>query len=344
VDHVRPFLAEPDGGQRLPRKVSDWKPARFFPETYPGSCPEHSYLLLDDDVYPLESVHPLRMRVATPDGLLLLDEVLSRLGLPNVRKRYPVLAYGANRNPATLRLKILTYESQSAGKPVVMPLIRASVADADVVAGGLYGQGYFYADLLRRPEFTSGTSTNVWVALPDISQLRAIHDSEGVRAGLYSVRRCEGVSVPGYSGAVAPLAYFSRKSPILSPVFKSPIAFREVTSTGRKIVAMSALEMMSHVIGAFDLGGSISTISGLIEDQTLPFELAKYLNGQWWYHFHTGNEPISGYRRILTLFDEAVSKMSGIVVESAPDVPDQMIPPDLAYSETLEFTAEALFT
>lgn len=344
MDRARPFLAESEVSHRLARKISDWKPARFFPETYPGQCPEDSYLLLDDYVYPLESVHPLRMRVATPDGLLLLDQVLSRLGLPNVRNRYPVLAYGANRNPATLKLKLLTYGSQTPGKPVAMPLIRASVADADVVAGGLYGQGYFYAHLLRRSEFTGGTLTNVWIALPDIDQLRAIHDSEGVRDGLYSVHRCPGVFVPGCSAAVAPLAYVSRKPPVLSPVFKSPIAFKEVSSAGRRIVAMNALEMMAHMIEVFDLAGSISAITGLIEDDTLAFELSKYLNGQWWYHFHTGNEPISGYTRILKLFDEVASKISSPLVDSASAEPEMTIPPELAYSETLEFTTEVLFT
>ncbi len=284
------------------------------------------------------------MRVTTPDGLFLLDEVLSRLGLPSVRSRYPMLAYGANRNPATLKLKLLSYGHQVHGKPVAVPLIRARVTDADVVAGGLYGQGYFYADLLRQPKYTDGTSTTVWIALPDLDQLRAIHDSEGVRSSLYTVRRCAGVDVPGYSSAIAPLAYFSRKPPILSPVFKSPIAFKDVNSEGRRLVAMTAIEMMSHIIEHFDLAGTIAKITGLNGNETLAFELSKYLNGQWWYHFHTGNEPIEGYATLLNLFEKYTTITPIDFVEDALAGSEEVITPELAYSGAPEFTAEALFT
>jgi hypothetical protein len=284
------------------------------------------------------------MRVATRDGLFLLDEVLSRAGLPSVRTRYPILAYGANRNPATLKLKLLSYGHQVHGKPTALPLLRARVVDADVVAGGLYGQGYFYADLLRQPRFTGGTSTTVWIALPDFDQLKAIHDSEGVHSGLYAVRRCAGVFVPGYSSAIAPLAYFSRKPPILSPVFKSPIAFKDVNSDGRRLIAMSSTEMMSHIIEHFDLAGTIAAITGLTANETLAFELSKYLNGQWWYHFHTGNEPIEGYAKLLDLFEQHTSISPSPFVEDASAGSEEDISLERAYSGAPEFTAEALFS
>ena len=49
-------------------------------------------------------------------------------------------------------------------------------------------------------------------------------------------------------------------------------------------------------------------MTGLAADHTLAHELAKYLNGQWWYHFNTDDSPITGYSRILNLFDSVMAK------------------------------------
>jgi hypothetical protein len=44
--------------------VSEWRPARQYPETYPGACPPTSYFILNENVYPV---------AVTATGDLLID-------------------------------------------------------------------------------------------------------------------------------------------------------------------------------------------------------------------------------------------------------------------------------
>jgi hypothetical protein len=63
----------------------------------------------------------------------------------------------------------------------------------------------------------------------------------------------------------------------------------------------------------YGLRSAVSRITGLADDTGLAHELAKYLNGQWWYGFNSGDEPISGYTEILELFN---STMDSSVIDS----------------------------
>ena len=93
--------------------LKDWKPARQFPETYPGDCPPHSYFILDDLVFPLQFEDPHDFSsgyLVQADGRRKgVDSLLASLGLPALANRYASLAFGANRNPATLHIKFLNY-------------------------------------------------------------------------------------------------------------------------------------------------------------------------------------------------------------------------------------------
>ena len=63
---------------------------------------------------------------------------------------------------------------------------------------------------------------------------------------------------------------------------------------------------MDHVLDVYELRSTVSHITGLADDGNLAHELAKYLNGQWWYNFNSGDETIVGYSKILELFNSAM--------------------------------------
>jgi tetratricopeptide (TPR) repeat protein len=61
---------------------------------------------------------------------------LSKFELASVEDRYAVVAYGANRNPATLSIKLLNYGYRSPNGVVAVPALRARMSSTDVVACG----------------------------------------------------------------------------------------------------------------------------------------------------------------------------------------------------------------
>ena len=324
--------------------IRDWKPARQFPETYPGERPASSYFLLNDRVYPMLSDHPHELRYVNEDGeSLSVDEVLKMLNLPPIRERFGLLSYGANRNPATLYIKFLNYHYRSPGVGLAVPVLRGKINGADVVACGLSGQGYFYGDLLWNSELSRETSVEASVALLDRDQLRVIHDSEGVREGDYIAARFTGVTIDGWRKSLAPMGYAGRVPVLMSPQSGLPLAYKSVMAQGRMIPEMSAIEMLDHLIAGFGLREQVCAATGLRNDLDLPTELMKYMNGQWWYKFNTGGQPIRGYVEVMSLFGEKIKEHS-LSTSTAGQMArsGHALSAEEAYSPSHEFTFSAL--
>jgi hypothetical protein len=297
--------------------IKDWKPARQFPETYPGDCPSHSYFIMDDRVFPLQ-FEDLRdfssSYLVQADGRhQLIDSLLTSLGLPVLADRYANLAYGANRNPATLHIKFLNYGYQSPGTGLAVPVLAGKLRGADIVAGGLSGQGYLYGDLLVESELTQNTVIEAWIALLDDDQMRAINDSEGVGGGTYDLAQFPGFTIEGSDQEIAPLGYAGSFPIFISPKLGKPLSFSGVKASNRSLPAMTPLEMFNHLLDVFDIRQTVSDHTGLDNGESLAIELAKYMNGQWWYQFNTGDEPIRGYQRIVRMLDELIHTHSQYV-------------------------------
>lgn len=289
--------------------VRDWKPARRFPETYPGDRPPGSYLLLDDKIYPLQFEHPLELWMKNDDGTVAsVDEMLKKFRLPPLKDRYAVLAYGGNRNPATLYIKFLNYNYCCPGEALAVPVLRGKISGADVVACGFSGQGYFYADLLQNSELSRKTRVEAWLALLDHDQLRAIHDSEGIRDGEYIAAKFGGVTIDGYDKTIKMIGYAGRKPNLLSPQLQLPLGFKSVVAEGRTIPEMTPLQMLDHLLDAYELREPVCEVTGLCNEANLAAELSEYMNGQWWYQFNTKQQPIRGYREVLRLFEEQIKR------------------------------------
>ncbi len=296
--------------------IKDWKPARQFPETYPGDRPDHHYLILDDRVFALQFEDPQDFGsgfVEQADGRpKRVDSLLTGRGLPTLTERFASLAYGANRNPATLHIKFLNYEYRSPGQGLAVPVLRGRLRSADVVAGGLSGQGYMYGDLLIESEHTRHTVVEAWVALLDEDQLRVINDSEGVSAasGAYVLAQFPGYRIGGCDQEIAPIGYAGSFPIFMAPSFGTPISFASVEAANRSLPAMTPREMFDHLLDVFAIRQEVSKLTGLDNDESLAAELAKYMNGQWWYRFNTRDEPIPGYRQVVRLLDELIQANS----------------------------------
>lgn len=265
--------------------VSAWVAARTHPHTYPGEHPPRAFVVVDDEVVLLD------------DDLAVngvpVDQVLADRGLPSLALRTPVLAYGSNRNPATLALKLRHHGYRTPGRGVVVPVLPAVVPGIDVVAGGLSSVGYVFADLYAGAA-TRDTEVRLHILLLDDDQLRAIHDSERVGVGNYDVALLDGVAVPAVAHPVTVMAYVGRVPVFRSPALGSPLALATVPASGRTLPESGAVAALAHPVEALGLAAEVrAVIGGEGDGDDLAWDLGRYLNGQWWVRHHTGHPRLA---------------------------------------------------
>jgi hypothetical protein len=283
--------------------VADWHAARRFPDAYPGDAPAGPFCLIDDLVAPMRlgADDEIRSLEVLVDGAWAsMDRQLAAWDLPRLEDRVPIVAYGGNRNPATVALKCEHYGYHSTSTARVFPVLHGHLSGMDVVAGGLSDQGYLYADVHVGDEAAAGElSVEVWVMLLDDEGVRMLHDSEGVREGGYAVARVDGLQVGTCSGLGA-LIYASTIPVFSSPELGSPVAFSAVRATGRTLPAMTAVEMIEHVVVSLGVEAAVRRITGITADD-LASELMKFLNGQFWYRRHTGRRRLETCEQVEAL-------------------------------------------
>ncbi|MGW6455539.1 hypothetical protein ACWF94_06345 [Streptomyces sp. NPDC055078] len=299
---------ELDKIRALGTSVYDWQPARKFPETYPGVSVDQSYLLWGDRVLPISAGEDGEYLVMPGSSGLHVEELLGELGLPDLSQRFPVLAYGANRNPSTLLTKLLNYSLRH-GKTngFCLPVIRGYLRGADVAACRFHGHGYLYGEILLGHSLCENVELEVYVCLVDLEQLAILNESEGVGAGMYELAVIPEVRVDRSPQPFFALGYVANQSVWISPVHETPVAYSLLSAKGRILPSMTSREMVDHVLDSLGLRARISALTGLRDDTMLAEEVAKYLNGQWWYQFHTGESPIRGYAQVLELLDTHMS-------------------------------------
>lgn len=290
--------------------VETWRPARKYPETYPGESVGHSYLLWGNRVLPISSGQAGEFSLAVENETILLDELLRDLGLPGLKHRFPVLSYGANRNPSTLYTKLRNYSSAQEAMEHCLPVLKGQMTGADVAACRFHGHGYLYGELLLGLESCRNVELEVYVCLADLEQLAIINKSEGVDTGLYSLVLIPDVQVDGVAEGFFSLGYAAEQPVWHSPVHGSPVSYSLLPAEGRSLPSMTTSEMVDHVLGSLGLRGDLSRLTGLENDELMAEEVMKYLNGQWWYQFHTGASPIRGYSRALELLDLRMAQNS----------------------------------
>lgn len=142
--------------------------------SYPGARPDGSFVTDGETVTLLPDNYNAFVEAA--------DEYLAGQGLLLIEERIPLLAYGANANPAKLRDKMSKYPVAEKLRDVlqVVPTIKAHVPDMVVVWHGKPAQsGGVFAELYQGEE-TQGERQPAHVAFVTNEQLAIIHVTEGV--------------------------------------------------------------------------------------------------------------------------------------------------------------------
>jgi hypothetical protein len=143
------------------------QPALDEPTLYPGPTPEHSYLLLKDEVLPLRSAGR-----GLGDWLVgkgRLDDLLARVGAAPAAVRTVVLAYGSNASPPQLVRKF-------AGLPhAAVPVVKARAFGLRLTfSAHINPLGYVPAAVRADPQGRLQT----WVTLLDDEQLAVLDATE----------------------------------------------------------------------------------------------------------------------------------------------------------------------
>lgn len=284
--------------------VMTWQPARRHPETYPGACPDSSYVILDDSVHALgfERRGDLQSAYAVIDGdHVPLGQRLEERGVPALAARHISLAYGANRNPGTLAIKMQNYGyAHEAG--LVLPVLKGTTQGRDVVACGLSGQGYLYADLLPADDVRDGNPVEAWFPLLDPEQLRVMHDGEHVRDEVYSVATFPS-RLDGFAPTIEALGYAGNDPIFVSPRFGTPIAYSTVHVADRALPAMDAVGVVDHILDIGRLRARLSSITGAATTR----DLMAFMNARWWIRFRGEDQPDDRYDRLLDALSDVIA-------------------------------------
>ena len=299
-----------------PVHADTWPAARTHPHTYPGATPDHDYALVDGIVHRLRFADPDDLTTAeirqAGGGWARVDDELARRRLPLLGDRYAVLAYGSNRNPANLALKMSHYGYRSPGVGLVMPMVRARVRAAEAVAAGFSDQGFFYAGLLlgSGPDDPTADALDLWLNLVDVDQLRVLHESEGVGAGFYRAGVIDSVQLLELRAEVSAFVYLLDSAVPVERSTSMPLAFAHVDASGRQIPALGQTELFARLLPDPALTERLAALTGIEPAPMRSFapELMKYLNGQWWYSRNTGEPPLLGARDALELIRDELTR------------------------------------
>ena len=266
-----------------------------------------------------------------------LNQLMQESGLPSIEDRFPVIAYGANRNPATLDIKLKNYDYKCKGMKNAIPMLRATLKHADVVASGIHGQGYFYADLLLGSEYSENCEVEVWVCLLDKDQVRVMNDSEGLKHGLYSMAWLEDIVLTDSDESIRALAYVSN-SPMLF-INNQPVALSQVRAQNRQVQEMQTVEIIEMVLERHNLKEAIANWMQINVDEGFSLSLMRCLNKEWWKQFEEGVESSEGFKQSIDALNKVVS-VSGKEANSLATLQKagQVISFDEAYNLKRNFT------
>ena len=149
------------------------------PLLYPGARPETSFLLDGNNVYEVGAINTegrLEFSIKSADGSVInLNDFLAEQGVASMEDRIPILGYGANMCPASIKSKFTKIGRTDSG---IVPTIYAQLPKYDVVwSGGPGANGNFIANLYTGPE-TQDTTVTVGVNFLTQEQLLVMHATE----------------------------------------------------------------------------------------------------------------------------------------------------------------------
>jgi hypothetical protein len=284
-----------------------WEGARAHPHTYPGRVPTHDFVVLDDLVHPLRLADPDDPTsyevLTTAHAWESLDTTLEQRGLPPLANRHPVITYGANRNPASLVEKASQHRYQSPGDGLALPVLRARLANAEIVAAAFGLRGSVFADLVTGIDASAliSESVEVWVNLVDDDGLRMLHDSERVPHEVgYRVARLSDIALTAAKRALTAMAYVTDAPTMTLPTSgagqRAPVAYSTIPASGRRLRALDQVDIVAELLAEPGLAGELAGPSGLANlgdgDQDTTRAFIARVNQLWWTEHRTGERPV----------------------------------------------------
>lgn len=215
------------------------------PLLYPGVRPEASFLLDGNDVFAVETTDTdggLQFELRSLNGSTTdLDAYLEKKGVPKMADRIPILGYGANMCPASIKSKFT-----KVGRPdaEIVPTIYGQLNGFDVVwSGGPGVNGNFIANLYNGPE-TEQTTATVGVNFLTTEQLLVMHATE-LSYDLSTVD----VDV---DGAIVKALVYAGVDDILIRDGK-PVAVSAIKAHGRDIEVATTRELLDDMLRDEDI-------------------------------------------------------------------------------------------
>jgi hypothetical protein len=208
-------------------------------ERYPYTIPQRSFVQIGDRVLELVSFDPASVMES-----LVKDESSAPAPLrthferdtspTDGEDRQPVLAYGSNASPEVLERKF------GDGEDVIVPMIRARLADFDVVYSSHFSP---YASIPATLQRSEGTTVTRFVSYLTRSQLHVMNETEPN----YFLASIQGIDCElAFGGRLSSLTTYLTRHGCLT-IDDSEIALADIDAEGRRFPALGELEVLKHV-------------------------------------------------------------------------------------------------
>lgn len=206
---------------------------------YPYPAPMADCIWVDGAAIPLDR--------RAPDAV---QKALAAVGADPAARRTPILAIGSNRAPAQLARKFADFP-----KPCAIVVAKARLQDFDVVYGaGIAGYGAIGGATLAP---CPGVEVEVWATWLDDAQLRRMHETEGLSAGVYALLELQGIELAFASGDAwgSAMAYVQRRGALA--LGGAPVALAEIPARRRRFQALRQPQLQALLRDRFSPGAPL---------------------------------------------------------------------------------------
>jgi len=245
---------------------TEFKSSHDHPFEYPGEPPDHSFttdgekvmLTITQGVTETEEGEKKAVfQIADPETgeMRDLDSYLENIGVPTMADRIPVVAYGANANPASLFRKF-NFGDEGNSELLLVPVIKATRKGSEIAWSRRLGaRGRQYADMVTSDK-VEDTEVNIAVNFLTHDQLALMHSSEKA----YDIVEQGVVELEG--GITIPAFYYSATSGEVYGVEGVPVAVSAIKATNRHGEEHTAESSLQSVLDRLDVGlEGVSTAS-----------------------------------------------------------------------------------
>lgn len=187
---------------------------------YPYPAASGDCVWVDGRIFPLEGA-----------GVNDIAAALDHAGADPRARRTPILAIGSNRAPDQLVRKFAGFDA-----PCALIIARAQLKDFDVVYGpGISSYGAVGGATLAP---SPGTTVEVWATWLDDAQLARMHETEGLKAGIYALLELQRIELAFAAGPrwTSAEAYIQRAGAL--NLGGAPVALAEIHASGRRFPAL----------------------------------------------------------------------------------------------------------